>query len=70
MGESFLSTEVNYFLNFDEHPGDASDCYPNLSEIRRKFNELSQLLAFINRLRDRCKIMSESCEAARRKAGF
>ncbi|KAF3806868.1 hypothetical protein GCG54_00007118 [Colletotrichum gloeosporioides] len=67
IGESFLSREVNFFLNYDGYPGDASNCYPFLSEIRRKFNELRQLCIFFKSLEARCVDMMDNSEAARRK---
>ncbi|KAE9571271.1 hypothetical protein CGMCC3_g12526 [Colletotrichum fructicola] len=70
IGESFLSREVNFFLNYDGYPGDASNCYPFLSEIRRKFNELRQLCIFFKSLEARCVDMMDNSEAARRKYFF
>lgn len=67
IGEGFLSTEVNYFLHDDGSPGDASECYPSLSEIRRNFNEVSQQYAFFVSLKEGCDDLISSCETARRK---
>ncbi|KAI8276816.1 hypothetical protein K4K60_007451 [Colletotrichum sp. SAR11_57] len=67
IGDGFLSTEVNYFRNDEGSPGDASECYPSLSGIRRNFNELSQLYAVFVSLKERCDDMTQSCEEARRK---
>ncbi|KXH31009.1 hypothetical protein CSAL01_12923 [Colletotrichum salicis] len=44
IGAAFMTTEVNFFLNDDGHPGNHADCYNYLTEIRRKFNALSQLV--------------------------
>ncbi|KAL3293589.1 transcription factor SEF1 [Colletotrichum asianum] len=70
VGEGFLSTEVNYFLNDEGSPGDATECYPSLSEIRRNFNELAQLYAVFISLKERCDDMTQSCDEARRKYFF
>ncbi|KAK2730778.1 hypothetical protein CKAH01_09401 [Colletotrichum kahawae] len=67
IGEGFLSTEVNYFRNYEHRPGDVLECHRSLSEIRRNFNELSQLYAFFVSLKERCDDMTQSCEEARRK---
>ncbi|KAH9232578.1 hypothetical protein K456DRAFT_37807 [Colletotrichum gloeosporioides 23] len=66
-GEFFLATDVNFFLNYDGHHGDASECYPFLAEIRRKFQDIGQMCVSMDSLQTRCNYMTEDCEATRRK---
>ncbi|KAK1513844.1 hypothetical protein CABS01_07250 [Colletotrichum abscissum] len=65
-GASFLSTEVNFFLNFDGQPGDGSECYPYLSEIRRMFNVLNQLGYRLESYQARCSFLIQYCEVSRK----
>ncbi|KAF0327437.1 duf221 domain-containing protein [Colletotrichum asianum] len=69
-GEFFLATDVNFFLNYDGHHGDASECYPFLAEIRRKFQDIGQMCVSMDSLQTRCNYMTEDCEATRRKVSF
>lgn len=65
IGDSFLATDVNFFLNNDGYPGDASECYLYLAEIRRKFHYIGQLCVFLDSLEARCDDMVETCDTAR-----
>ncbi|KAL0933848.1 uncharacterized protein CTRU02_210647 [Colletotrichum truncatum] len=60
--ESFLSSEVYFFSNHNGQPGDASEFYPFLSNIRGDFNELARLFGFFNSLKDKCDDMMENCK--------
>ncbi|EXF86165.1 hypothetical protein CFIO01_02224 [Colletotrichum fioriniae PJ7] len=63
VGASFLSTDVNFFLNVDGQPGDASECYPYINDIRRVFNELSQLSFRLESYQEKCSSVIQCCEA-------
>ncbi|KXH42105.1 hypothetical protein CNYM01_05764 [Colletotrichum nymphaeae SA-01] len=65
VGASFLSTEANFFLNSDGQPGDASECYPYLSDIRKIFNELYLLGFRLESYQERCSSVIQSCEASK-----
>lgn len=65
VGASFLSTEVNFFLNSDGQPGDASECYPYLNDIRRRFNELGQLSFRLESYQEKCSSVIQLCEASK-----
>ncbi|KAL3293612.1 arginine-tRNA ligase, partial [Colletotrichum asianum] len=64
-GDSFLATDVNFFLSYDGHHGDASECYPFLAEIRRKLQEIGQMSILFESLEARCDfIMSRHFTAS------
>ncbi|KAK1658088.1 hypothetical protein BDP55DRAFT_565907, partial [Colletotrichum godetiae] len=66
IGASFMSTEVNSFLNNDGQPGQAAECYPYLTEIRGRFNELGQLIFRLGKYQGRCSFFIRHCESSRR----
>ncbi|KAK1624800.1 hypothetical protein BDP81DRAFT_437428 [Colletotrichum phormii] len=68
VGASFMSTEVNFFLNNDGQPGQAAECYPYLTEIRGRFNELGQLSFRLGKYQERCSFLIQHCESSRRSA--
>ncbi|KAK1449270.1 hypothetical protein CMEL01_08585 [Colletotrichum melonis] len=63
IGASFLSTEVNFFLQVDGQAGDTSECYPYLRDIRRIFNELDQLSFRLESYQEKCNSVIQCCEA-------
>ncbi|KAL0766962.1 hypothetical protein CaCOL14_010533 [Colletotrichum acutatum] len=66
VGTSFVSTEVNFFLNVDGQPGDATDCYPYLSDIRRRFYELGQLSVRLDSYQAECSSVIQYCQAPKK----
>ncbi|KXH47346.1 hypothetical protein CSIM01_05283 [Colletotrichum simmondsii] len=68
VGASFMSTEVNFFLNNDGQPGQAAECYPYLTEIRGRFNDLGQLSFRLENYQARCTFLIEHCESSKKNA--
>ncbi|KAK0371602.1 hypothetical protein CLIM01_11028, partial [Colletotrichum limetticola] len=65
-GESFMKTDVLYFLNYDEPSEDASHCFPHLTQIRKTFHFLEQLQQRVGDMQQRCKGMMDDGVSARK----
>ncbi|KAK1515868.1 uncharacterized protein CCOS01_13066 [Colletotrichum costaricense] len=66
-GDSFMTTDVNYFLNTEGRIGDAPDCMPHLSQIRWIFNKLRKLRRRLGGLETSCEEMIKGCSTSRKE---
>ncbi|EQB55577.1 hypothetical protein CGLO_04482 [Colletotrichum gloeosporioides Cg-14] len=64
-GDSFMGTDVNYFLHNDGSPGDGVDCLPHLSQIRGVFNDLRHMQQRLGDWKQKYKEMLEDGFSAR-----
>lgn len=64
-GESFMNTDVRYFINYDESE-DASLCIPHLTQIRNTFNILEQLGMRLRDMQQKCRDLMDEAVSARK----
>ncbi|KAI8276785.1 hypothetical protein K4K56_000906 [Colletotrichum sp. SAR 10_98] len=58
-GDSFMGTDVNYFLHNDGSPEDLVDCLPHLSQVRGVFNDLRHMQQRLGDWKQKYKEMLE-----------
>ncbi|KAF3806869.1 hypothetical protein GCG54_00007119 [Colletotrichum gloeosporioides] len=65
-GDSFMGTDVNYFLHNDGSTEDVLDCLPHLSQIRGMFNDLRHMQQRLGDWKQKYKEMLEDGFSARK----